>query len=130
MKRLESSNKQLTKLKEINKKNPHLKIKYSEFLLRIVDIRREVRAEDIFGAFSRIDSDGTGTIDAKDIQNFLLRKGNGVTEKEAAEMIKAVDSKISRTTSGETKRKEKDDEPDQPKKTPKELDYVMFKKYL
>mmetsp|Transcript_22285 Transcript_22285/g.25605 ORF Transcript_22285/g.25605 Transcript_22285/m.25605 type:complete len:110 (-) Transcript_22285:93-422(-) len=54
---------QLVKLNDINKKTPGLKIRYSEFLLRVVDLKREVRAEDIVNAFVQIDSDNSGYID-------------------------------------------------------------------
>jgi Ca2+-binding EF-hand superfamily protein len=73
---------QLRKLKDLNKKDPNLKIQYSDFLLRIVDIKKEIKCEDILTAFNHLDTDKSGTIGAKDLKCFLKRRGEEVSEKE------------------------------------------------
>lgn len=123
---------QLKQLKELNKKDPNLKIKYSDFLLRIVDIKKEVKAEDIANAFMHIDSENKGKIDAKGLQNFLQRRGEGITMEEATKMIRRAETKVS-SLELETKSKKNDcssDEDNMDIIIPIELDYPMFKKYL
>lgn len=122
---------QLKQLKELNKKDPNLKIKYSDFLLRIVDIKKEVKAEDIANAFKHLDTDGSGKIDAKDLQSFLRRRGEDITEEEASAMIRKAETKVS-SLSMELRDKKttygSDDKFDT--NVPQEIDYPMFKKYL
>jgi Ca2+-binding EF-hand superfamily protein len=86
---------QLKQLKQLNKKDPGMKIKYSDFLLRIVDIKKEVRAEDIANAFMHLDTDNSGKIDTKDLQNFLKRRGEDVSEEDALRMIRKAELKLS-----------------------------------
>ena len=71
-----------------------MKIKYSDFLLRIIDLKREIRAEDIASAFNHIDSDKSGKIESKDLQNYLKRRGEDISEEEVKEMIKKAESKV------------------------------------
>ena len=121
---------QLKDLKKLNKKDPHLKIKYSDFLMRVVDLKKEVRAEDIAFAFSHIDSDNSGKINAKDLHSFLKRRGDDITIDEAQNMIKKAGLKVwslnfdSRdkniVSSGEFEGGAEQGE----------LDYPMFKTYL
>lgn len=125
---------QLGKLKELNKKNPHLKIKYSEFLLRIVDIRKEVKHEDIYQAFKRIDVDESGTINVKDLQDFLKRKGDNISTEQAKEMLNLADSKVAMKTTSHTDMNsnvgDRDNNASGSQTSVKEMDYMMFKKYL
>jgi len=119
---------QLAQLKQLNKKNPHLTIKYSDFLLRIVDIKKEIKPEDIANAFTQIDVDNSGKIDTKDLQNYLKRRGDGITEEEAQEMIQRAETKISLTSFDASQDKRKIRR--KVKEEAVELDYPMFKKYL
>jgi Ca2+-binding EF-hand superfamily protein len=48
---------QLRKLKDLNKKDSNLKIQYSDFLLRIVEIKKEIKCKDILTAFNHLDTD-------------------------------------------------------------------------
>lgn len=122
---------QLKQLKELNKKDPNLKIQYSDFLLRIVDIKKEVKAEDIANAFIHLDTDRSGRIDVKDLQNFLKRRGEHVSEEEATQMIRKAELKLS-SLSIELKDKKTNCDSDdkfEPNHAP-EMDYKMFKTYL
>lgn len=122
---------QLKQLKELNKKDPNLKIQYSDFLLRIVDIKKEVKAEDIANAFIHLDTDRSGKIDVKDLQNFLKRRGEDATEEEAAKMMRKAECKLS-SLSIELKDKKTNCESDDKfeAQPPFELDYKAFKTYL
>jgi Ca2+-binding EF-hand superfamily protein len=123
---------QLKKLKALNKRDPNLKINYSDFLLRIVDIKREIKHEDIANAFIHLDTDGSGKIDVKDLQSFLRRRGDDISEEEAFAMIKQANKKIS-SLSVEFKDKKTNCESDEQMENydgPQELDYRMFKMYL
>lgn len=124
---------QLKQLKEINKKDPNLKINYSDFLLRIVDIKQEVKKEDIANAFMQFDTDKTGKIDVKKIQSFLKRRGEDITEEDALAMIGNAEDKITASTAGfkkgkKSKKNRSNDDVEAP--VAKEIDYPMFKTYL
>lgn len=119
---------QLKELKKLNKRDPRLKIKYSEFLLRVVDLKHEVRPEDIAFAFTHIDSDNSGKINAKDLQSFLKRRGDDVTISEAQEMIKKAGLKACAYNSDPTDKHMGSSSLLEEEQG--ELDYPMFKTYL
>ena len=72
----------LKQLKKLNKKDPNLEIQYSDFLLRIVDIKKEIKAEDIANAFFHLDTKKSGKICAKDLHDFLKRRGDDISLEE------------------------------------------------
>lgn len=78
---------QIKHLKQLNKNDPNLKIQYSDFLLRVVDLKKEIKAADIASAFVHIDADKSGRINAKDLRNYLIRRGEDVSEEEAQEIL-------------------------------------------
>ena len=120
---------QLKNLKKLNKKDPHLKIKYSDFLLRVVDFKSEVKTEDIVHAFNHIDSDNSGKIDVKDLQSFLKRRGEDVSEEEAQSMLSKAEHKVALFNS-ESRSKKSILLNESEKEEQGKLDYPMFKTYL
>jgi Ca2+-binding EF-hand superfamily protein len=120
---------QLRKLKDLNKKDPNLKIQYSDFLLRIVDIKKEIKCEDILTAFNHLDTDKSGTIGAKDLKCFLKRRGEEVSEKEVNTMLRMANEK-SRSTEFKEKKTSHESDDVIDSVIPEEMDYKMFKTYL
>ena len=98
IKRIEDTGKftrELEKLKELNNSQPDLKIKYSDFLLKIIDLKREIKPEDIEHAFNHIDAVKSGRITTKDLHGYLKRWGEDITEEEAKDMILKAGLKVS-----------------------------------
>lgn len=126
---------QLKQLKELSKNNPDLKIEYSDFLLRIVDLRKEIKAEDIANAFFHLDSQKTGKIRPIDLQKFFKRRGEEISEEQALDMIRKAELKLS-SLSIDFKDKRTNCESEMQVTTKDgmkqidELDYKAFKTYL
>lgn len=82
----------LSGLKDMHAKNRKLKINYSDFITRVVDITREVEQDDLIKAFQHFDSDGSGKITKDDLKNLMKRKGENLTDAELDELLNQVDS--------------------------------------
>lgn len=82
----------LTNLRELHAKNKNLKINYSDFITRVVDISKEVQQDDLIKAFQHFDSDNSGKITKEDLKNLMKRKGENLTDEEVEELLNQVDS--------------------------------------
>lgn len=82
----------LTNLQELHAKNKNLKINYSDFITRVVDITREVEHDDLIKAFQHFDSDNSGKITKEDLKNLMKRKGENLNDQELEELLNQVDS--------------------------------------
>jgi len=82
----------LTMLRELHAKNKNLKINYSDFMTRVVDITREVEHDDLVKAFQHFDSDNSGKITKEDLKNLMKRKGENLSDDEIEELLHQVDS--------------------------------------
>lgn len=100
------------------------KISYSDFLTKVVNIRKEIKEEDVKKAFEQLDVDKSGKIEARDLNSFLQRRGN--EEIDAKVIFNEIDkdpenSKLNETdvndTSYDTTQRE-------------EIGYGTFKEYL
>lgn len=125
---------QLKQLKKLNKKDPDLQINYSDFLLRVVDIKKEVKAEDIANAFFHLDASESGKICATDLQKFLKRRGDEFSLEECKEMIRKAEEKLLSISNDYKDRKSEDEELGETHADTsghcEELDYKAFKTYL
>ncbi|CAI2385645.1 unnamed protein product [Moneuplotes crassus] len=125
---------QLKQLKKLNKKAPELKIHYSDFLLRIVDIKKEIKAEDIANAFFHLDTSDNGKISADDLLKFLKRRGDESTLEDCKAMIRKVELKLSSLSTDHKDRRANNETMDETQGEDlgrtEELDYKAFKTYL
>lgn len=81
----------LIKLQELYSQNKDLKINYSDFMTRVLDIAKEVEHDDLIKAFKHFDSDGSGKITKEDLKNLMRRKGENLDDQELDELLKQVD---------------------------------------
>lgn len=51
-------------------------ITYSDFLTKIINVRREIKESDVHKAFEQLDVDKSGKIDHKDLNSLLQRRGH------------------------------------------------------
>ena len=103
-------------------------INYTEFLTRVIDIRKMVKEDDIYKIFKQIDENDSGTISHIDISKFFKRQGkeknNGwaelffthMTQKKNSEPGKSL---LSRYDEEETKNED-----------PSRVTYNTFAKFL
>lgn len=77
--------------------NSDMKINYSDFLAKVVDINKEVNDFDIETAFKHIDTEGSGKITKENIIKFLRRKGDTSPEKNASIIFKQTHEKLKDT---------------------------------
>ena len=118
----------------MNKKDPDLKIQYSDFLLRIVDIKKEIKAEDIANAFFHLDVSENGKISADDLHKFLKRKGDESSIEDCKDMIRKAELKLSSLCTDHKDRRTNHETLDDTQREDlgrtEELDYKAFKTYL
>ncbi|CAI2384535.1 unnamed protein product [Moneuplotes crassus] len=126
--------KQLKQLKKLDKKAPELEIHYSDFLLRIVDVRKEIKAKDIANAFFHLDGSKNGKISAEDLHRFLKRRGDEFDLEECKDMIRKAEEKLLSLSADHKKNNTQNDTQDDTQAgelgQTEELDYKDFKTYL
>lgn len=93
----------LERLKRMNRSNADLKINYSDFLTKVIDINKEVNDFDIETAFKHFDAEGSGKITKESIIKFLKRKGDTSPEKNASIIFKQTHEKLKDTNKHENK---------------------------
>ncbi|CAI2362808.1 unnamed protein product [Moneuplotes crassus] len=81
-------------LKSAYAENEDLKIQYTDFIARVLDITREVENDDLIRVFQHFDSDGSGKITKDDLKMVMKRKGENLSEEELNELIGQVDSSL------------------------------------
>lgn len=87
----------MTKLKDLYGENKNLKINYSDFMARVVDITKEVEQDDLLKAFQHFDSDGKGKITKEDLKNLMKRRGENLTDDEVDDLLAQVDSSFKKS---------------------------------
>ncbi|CAI2359090.1 unnamed protein product [Moneuplotes crassus] len=79
IKKLRETRMSKEKLKQIESKlkdNLDSKISYSDFLNSVINIKKEVREEDIQKVFDQLDMDRSGRINYNDLCSFIQRRGD------------------------------------------------------
>ena len=66
-------------------------ISYSDFLAKVINIRREIREEDVQKAFEQLDVDKSGKIGTEDLTSLIQRRGHDHLK--ASTLMNEVDSK-------------------------------------
>ena len=84
----------LEKLKAMDKEEGDLKINYSDFLAKVININKEVSDFDIEKAFKHLDSTGTGKITKENLALFLKRKGDEDAETNAELLLTSAHEKL------------------------------------
>ena len=91
---LKDSNINESRIKKIElmyKDNMDTTISYSDFLTKVINIRREIREEDVQKAFDQLDVDKSGKIGTGDLTNLIQRRGHDHLK--ASTLMNEVDSK-------------------------------------
>lgn len=65
----------VSEIEEQYKDKMDAKISYSNFLTKVINVRKEISEAAVKKAFEQLDKDNKGKIDAKDLTSFLKRKG-------------------------------------------------------
>ena len=73
-------------------KNMDAVVTYSDFLTKVVDIRKEINDDDVKKAFEHFDKDGSGKIDMKDMHSLIQRRGH--EHLHAATLMEEVENSI------------------------------------
>jgi Ca2+-binding EF-hand superfamily protein len=68
--------KRISDLGKIYKNNLDATISYSDFLTKVINVRREISEEDVQKAFDQLDVDKSGKIEEGDLTSLLQRRGH------------------------------------------------------
>lgn len=80
------------KLQKLLLKRKGLKLDYTDFLTKVIDVKQVFTDEDIINTFKYFDTTNSGTISHNDISAFMGRKGEICTEEDALKLINNVES--------------------------------------
>lgn len=78
IKELKDSNVHIDKIKQLEDQysdKMDAKISYSDFLTKVINVRKEIKESDVQKVFEQLDRDKKGKIEAKDLASYLHRKG-------------------------------------------------------
>lgn len=76
-------------IEEMYKDKMDTPISYSDFLAKVINIRREIREEDVRKAFDQLDINKKGKISTEDLSHLLQRRGHDSVR--ASTLLKEVD---------------------------------------
>lgn len=84
------SKKRISKIEQMYISSEDATISYTDFLTKVINVRNEIREEDIQKAFDQLDVDRSGKIEESDINSLLKRRGHEGMK--AASLLQEVDN--------------------------------------
>jgi calcium-dependent protein kinase len=70
------SAKRIDIIEKMYENNEEATVSYTDFLSKVINVKREIKEEDVRKAFEQLDADKSGKIEVDDINSLLQRRGN------------------------------------------------------
>ena len=84
------SSSRIRHIEEMYQNDPEAIISYSDFLSKVINIRREIKEDDVRKAFEQLDKDKSGKIEMEDLHSLVQRRGHDHLK--AEQLMSEVDS--------------------------------------